>query len=154
MGHTPRIKLLFNTEDTTSMTDVKGDNITPAMVEAAQDLIYAMMTGEKRPVAVTGETITDAQITWLFEQHCECRPTDIQRRSHSHDCDLLVTDVCREAQTTYRDMGAKRRAARERCAALYNEEVGARPPPAPQGSPVGQGRVGPVAGVDKRKPSR
>ena len=46
---------------------------------------------------LTAETITDEQITQLFERHCECRPTDVRRKSHSHDCEDDVTDACRVA---------------------------------------------------------
>lgn len=31
----------------------------------------------------------------LFEKHCECRPTNTSRFSHSHDCDTDVTDDVR-----------------------------------------------------------
>jgi len=33
------------------------------------------------------DTLTVAQLIAYFEQHCECRPTDVSRDSHSHDCD-------------------------------------------------------------------
>ena len=42
-------------------------------------------------------TVTDDQIIALFERHCTCRPTDVTRTSHSHDCDTGYTDACREA---------------------------------------------------------
>jgi len=31
----------------------------------------------------------------LFEAHCECRPTNTARISHSHDCDTAYTDDVR-----------------------------------------------------------
>lgn len=65
-------------------------------------------------------TITDEQILKLFAAHCECRPLDIERVSHSHDCDAGIAELCRTALG-----GAPRwldcqRAARARCAEIIN----------------------------------
>jgi hypothetical protein len=73
----------------------------------------------------TADTITDAQLRELFAEHCECRPIDTARISHTHDCDTLYTDACREALHGFvldgefvTTEGADRRAARARCAEL------------------------------------
>jgi hypothetical protein len=42
-------------------------------------------------------TITDEMIVALFERHCECRPVDVTRETHTHDCDTGYTDPCRMA---------------------------------------------------------
>lgn len=42
-------------------------------------------------------TITDDQILGLYAKHCECRPLDINRTSHSHDCDDAILEDCRVA---------------------------------------------------------
>jgi len=39
--------------------------------------------------------LTDAMIVGFFGEHCECRPVDIDRISHSHDCDV---PLCEEAR--------------------------------------------------------
>lgn len=44
---------------------------------------------------VTEHTLTDEQIRAYFEEHCECRPTDVERTSHSHDCD---DDACEDVR--------------------------------------------------------
>lgn len=126
MAYKRRIIVKLTKDDSTSTSDVKAPHVNDAMIEAAEDLIYALMTGHKRPEGVTGKTITDEQITWLFEEHCECRPVDVLRRSHSHDCDTLITELCRDAMMVHRDGGQRRYVARERCAYYYNEDVGAR----------------------------
>jgi len=46
---------------------------------------------------LTADSITDEQIRELFARHCECRPLNTARISHSHDCDTLYTDECRLA---------------------------------------------------------
>ncbi len=33
------------------------------------------------------EDLTEAMLTGYFSEHCECRPLDIERTSHSHDGD-------------------------------------------------------------------
>ena len=33
------------------------------------------------------QILTDDDLRPLFEAHCECRPVDMDRESHSHDCD-------------------------------------------------------------------
>ena len=48
-------------------------------------------------MTVTVNSLSDAQIVALFERHCECRPTDVARTSHGHDCNTLYTDACRAA---------------------------------------------------------
>lgn len=46
----------------------------------------------------TDETLLgDDDIVDFFKKHCECRPVDISRQSHSHDCDTLYTDLCKVA---------------------------------------------------------
>jgi hypothetical protein len=50
---------------------------------------------------LTANTITDAQIRELFAAHCECRPLDADRTSHSHDCDDDITEDCRVALGGY-----------------------------------------------------
>lgn len=44
-------------------------------------------------MSITADNLTVAQLVAYFESHCECRPTDISRTSHSHDCD---TDCCQD----------------------------------------------------------
>ncbi len=46
---------------------------------------------------LTGLSVTDEQIRKLFALHCECRPINIDRMSHGHDCDTAITDHCRVA---------------------------------------------------------
>ncbi len=46
---------------------------------------------------VTAENLTNAQIVRFFKIHCECRPADPSRTSHSHDCATYYTDYCRVA---------------------------------------------------------
>lgn len=46
---------------------------------------------------ITADTITDDEIRELFARHCECRPIDIERTSHSHDCDAEIAEACRTA---------------------------------------------------------
>lgn len=81
----------------------------------------------------TTDDITDEQILALFAKHCECRPIDVDRTSHSHDCDDDVAEVCRVAlggrpdgQLYPRSTATaiiQTRAARVRCAALLGKEV-------------------------------
>ncbi len=83
---------------------------------------------------VTTATITDAQILALFAKHCECRPLDVDRRSHSHDCDTDITDTCRVAlggrpdgqlypRSTVEAL-VQTQAARARCAEHLNNAEG------------------------------
>jgi hypothetical protein len=44
---------------------------------------------------VTVETLTREQVIAYFEEHCECRPTDVERTRHSRDCD---DDACEDAR--------------------------------------------------------
>jgi hypothetical protein len=44
---------------------------------------------------VTPETLADDVIIGYFGKHCECRPIDVERASHSHDCD---DDQCEDAR--------------------------------------------------------
>lgn len=48
----------------------------------------------KTPI-VDMETKVADHLVPLFEKHCECRPTNTTRFSHSHDCDTEVTDDVR-----------------------------------------------------------
>jgi hypothetical protein len=41
------------------------------------------------------EDLTDEMIAGYFGKHCACRPLDIERASHSHDCD---DDPCEDAR--------------------------------------------------------
>jgi hypothetical protein len=41
------------------------------------------------------EDLTNEMLAGYFGVHCECRPLDIERRSHSHDCD---DDPCEDAR--------------------------------------------------------
>lgn len=41
------------------------------------------------------ENLTDAVLAGYFGEHCECRPLDIERASHSHDCDY---DPCEDVR--------------------------------------------------------
>ena len=41
------------------------------------------------------EDLTTEMIAGYFGEHCECRPLDIERTSHSHDCD---DDLCEDAR--------------------------------------------------------
>lgn len=61
------------------------------------DLLHAFITVVDVPPAVAWVPVTDWQILKLFARHCECRPIDTARLTHSHDCDTLYTDACREA---------------------------------------------------------
>lgn len=47
-----------------------------------------------RPDEPTQE-LSRATLVELFEQHCECRPVNTARLSHSHDCDTAITDDVR-----------------------------------------------------------
>jgi 5-methylcytosine-specific restriction endonuclease McrA len=79
--------------------------------------------------AITGATITDDQIRELLAKHCECRPLDVERTSHSHDCDDEIVEDCRVAlggkpngQLYPRSTSTaiiQRMDARDRCAAMY-----------------------------------
>lgn len=69
---------------------------------------------------ITTDNITDAQIHALFAQHCECRPLDIERASHSHDCDADFAEVCRTALGGSPLWPDCMRAARARCAEIIN----------------------------------
>jgi len=80
---------------------------------------------------LTADTITDDQIRQLFTAHCGCRSLDVERTSHSYDCDDDIVEDCRVA------LGGKpngqigprstmtaiiqRQAARRICAARLNE---------------------------------
>ena len=50
---------------------------------------------------ITANTITDDQIRELFAAHCECRPLNVDRTSHSHDCDDDIAEDCRVALGGY-----------------------------------------------------
>ena len=52
----------------------------------------AIGEARRRIARVTPENLTVAQLVAYFESHCECRPTDISRTSHSHDCDTACCD--------------------------------------------------------------
>jgi hypothetical protein len=41
------------------------------------------------------EDLTNAMLAGYFGEHCECRPLDIERTSHSHDCD---DDPCEDVR--------------------------------------------------------
>jgi hypothetical protein len=74
----------------------------------------------ERGVDVTADTITDKQIRELFARHCKCRPLDVDRASHSHDCDTGITETCLAAlggQPLWPDC---MRAARACCAEILN----------------------------------
>jgi len=70
--------------------------------------------------------VTDADLRQLFAEHCECRPLNTARTSHSHDCEDGVTEDVRIALHGFVvDDGEpavvsdfERAAARARCAAL------------------------------------
>ena len=76
-------------------------------------------------MSITADNLTVAQLVAYFESHCECRPTDVGRNSHSHDCD---TDCCQDVWLalcgqpngcdfrSYREVIAQARRARERIA--------------------------------------
>lgn len=34
--------------------------------------------------------VTDAELTVMAEENCECRPLDFARDSHSHDCNVKI----------------------------------------------------------------
>jgi hypothetical protein len=46
-------------------------------------------------VGIGPEDLTAEMIAGYFGEHCECRPLDIDRASHSHDCD---DDPCEDAR--------------------------------------------------------
>ncbi len=69
---------------------------------------------------ITADTITDERIGELFATHCECRPIDIERASHSHDCDTAITEVCRTALGGSPLWPDCVREARARCAEILN----------------------------------
>ena len=78
---------------------------------------------------ITADTITDEQIRELFAAHCECRPLNTARISHSHDCEDDATEDCRLALHAFQCGGydtpiavntADQRAARVRCAEAFN----------------------------------
>lgn len=71
---------------------------------------------------LTADTITDQQILVLFAQHCECKPLDIERASHSHDCDTEITEDCRTALGGSPLWPDCMRAARARCAEIINDQ--------------------------------
>lgn len=58
---------------------------------------------------LTKATVVD-QLRRLFARHCECRPLDVERDSHSHDCDTDITDACREAIAAFNRNPAARAA--------------------------------------------
>ena len=82
---------------------------------------------------LTADTITDDQIRALFANHCECRPLDVDRSSHSHDCDDDIVEDCRVALGGYPNgqIGPRntmtaiiqRQAARRICAERLNENT-------------------------------
>lgn len=41
--------------------------------------------------------LTDEMIVGFFGEHCECRPVDVDRTSHSHDCDIFSCEDARVA---------------------------------------------------------
>jgi hypothetical protein len=41
------------------------------------------------------EDLTDEMLAGYFSKHCECRPLDIERTGHSHDCD---DDPCEDVR--------------------------------------------------------
>lgn len=43
------------------------------------------------------EDLTDEMLAGYFGEHCECRPLDIERTGHSHDCDDDLCDDVRVA---------------------------------------------------------
>lgn len=69
---------------------------------------------------VTAENITDEQIRELFAASCECRPLNICRSAHSHDCDHDTCEDCRVALGGTADS----QAARARCAGAWNARRG------------------------------
>ena len=58
------------------------------------------------------EDLTTEMIAGYFGEHCECRPLDIERTSHSHDCD---DDPCEDVRIALgsRPNGCKYRSAVE-----------------------------------------
>jgi len=70
---------------------------------------------------ITSDTITDEQIRELFARNCECRPLDIERVSHSHDCDADIAELCRTALGGTPRWLDCQRAARARCAEILNK---------------------------------
>lgn len=64
-------------------------------------------------------TISDEHIIEVFKHHCECRPVQISRESHSHDCDTRFTDVCRTAVTAP-GFSNRQMEARAQCADWFN----------------------------------
>ena len=43
------------------------------------------------------DDLTDEMIAGYFGEHCECRPLDVDRTSHSHDCDDAPCEDARVA---------------------------------------------------------
>ncbi len=43
--------------------------------------------GRAPNTSIRPEDLTDEVLAGYFGEHCECRPLDIERTSHSHDCD-------------------------------------------------------------------
>ena len=46
-------------------------------------------------MTIKSEDLTNAMLAGYFGVHCECRPLNIERRSHSHDCD---DDPCEDVR--------------------------------------------------------
>ena len=44
---------------------------------------------------INPEDLTNEMLAGYFGKHCECRPLDIERTSHSHDCD---DDPCEDVR--------------------------------------------------------
>lgn len=49
MGYRPRIKLVVVTADGHSTCEIKDPHVTPTMITAARELIYAITTGKLCP---------------------------------------------------------------------------------------------------------
>lgn len=49
MAYKPRIKLVVVTKDGHSTCEIKDPHVTPTMITAAQELIYAISTGKLAP---------------------------------------------------------------------------------------------------------
>ncbi len=54
-----------------------------------------MPTGDETDDVLTSEELTREVLAGYFGKHCECRPLDIERSSHSHDCD---DDPCEDVR--------------------------------------------------------
>lgn len=49
--------------------------------------IDRIAAGRAPVTSIRPEDLTDEVLAGYFGEHCECRPLDIERTSHSHDCD-------------------------------------------------------------------